>query len=251
MSAIRGFASGFIFLLLSGSLLARIPLERIEAHRLERALQPGMDAFGRNCATLTLASISSTLISLLPVLLFTIALSLALALLSSGEKSHLRLLIRSTLDLFSALPGLLLALSLGVVFPEAELTAYLATTLMILPSTVRYFESFLRKIRSEEFILASNSMGAPPLHIWMYHLLPALRDSILTLLPFVTLRLILIETSISFLGLTSVPQHETWGRLLAQGKDYLLEAPWILACSAIPLCLLLASFHLLSHDDRN
>jgi peptide/nickel transport system permease protein len=82
-------------------------------------------------------------------------------------------------------------------------------------------------------------------------LFPALRDSLLTLFPFVVLRLVLIETSLSFLGLSLIPEHESWGRLIAQGKDYLIEAPWILATSAIPLCLMLASFHLLSHEDQN
>ncbi|MBU6153035.1 MAG: ABC transporter permease subunit [Bdellovibrionales bacterium] len=251
MKPLRKAAIMIVFLILSGAIPAGLQMESIEAYRLDWSLHPGMDAFGRNCLTLTLAAISNTLASIFPILGFILALSIGVALLASGESGPMRFLIRSTLDLFSALPGLLLALSLGVVFPDGNFTVYLATFLMILPSTVRYFESFLLKIRSEEFILASNSMGAPPFHIWIYHLIPALRDSILTLLPFVTLRLILIETSISFLGLTPAPDHETWGRLLAQGKDYLLEAPWIMLSAAVPLCLLLASFHLLSHEEKN
>jgi peptide/nickel transport system permease protein len=251
MRSLRKSAAFIVFLIFLGAILARFRMEEIEMHQLERSLYPGMDAFGRNCLALTLTAISNTIFSIFPVLTFTLILSIGVSLLASETNSGIRFILRSTLDLLSALPGLLLALSLGVVFPDSNFTPYLATVLMVIPSTIRYFESFLLKVRSEDFILAAGSMGAPPVHIWLYHLLPALRDSIFTILPFVILRLILIETSISFLGLTLTPEHETWGRLLAQGKDYLMEAPWILASSGIPLCLLLASFHLLSHEEQN
>jgi peptide/nickel transport system permease protein len=251
MKSLRKIAGLTVFLVFFGAILARFKMSEIELHHLERSLDPGMDAFGRNCFTLTLTAISNTIFSVFPVLTFTLILSIGVSLLASESNTSIRFFLRSTLDLFSALPGLLLALALGVVFPSSNFTTYLATILLVIPSTIRYFESFLLKVRSEDFILAASSMGAPPTHIWLYHLLPALRDSIFAILPFVILRLILIETSISFLGLTLTPDHETWGRLLAQGKDYLMEAPWILAYSALPLCLLLASFHLLSHEEQN
>ncbi len=251
MRSMKKTAISLLVLLSVSSFFARFQMEEIERHHLERALRPGMDAFGRNCFSLTLSAISTTLTSTLPVLFFTLLLSIGISLAVSGKNQKLRFFLRSTLDLFTALPGLLIALALGVVFPDSGLTVYFATVLMVMPSTIRYFESLLLKIRSEDFILASNSMGAPPLHIWIYHLLPALRVSILAVLPFTLLRLILIETSISFLGLGHVPEQETWGRLLAQGKDYFMEAPWILFSSALPLCLVLASFHLLSHEEQN
>jgi peptide/nickel transport system permease protein len=251
MTILRKIALGIAFAVPTASFIARLDLRGIELHHLEQTLAPGMDAFGRNCLLLTLAAISNSLTSILPVLVFTLAVSLVISFGVSGTNATARFALRAVLDLLSALPGLLLALSLGVVFPESNFTPYLATVLMVIPSTIRYFESILLKVRSEDFILAADSMGAPPGHIWAYHLLPALRDSVLAVLPFVVLRLILIETSISFLGLTPAPEHETWGRLLAQGKDYFLEAPWILVISALPLCLLLASFHLLSHEDQN
>jgi|GEM_PF-2428032 len=248
---LRTLARRHLILLAVLSALARIRVDRIEAHHLERSLKPGYDTFGRSCLELTFAAIANTWITLIPILMITLVFSFAVALMVSGNHPRMRFLSRSTLDLFSALPGFMIALALGAAFPDFRFTVVLATLIMVLPSTIRYFESFLLKARSEEFVHASHSLGANPVHVWVHHLFPALRDSTLSILPFILARLVLIETSISFLGVTPAPEHETWGRLIAQGKDYLIEAPWILALSGLPLCLLMASFHLLSRDEQN
>jgi peptide/nickel transport system permease protein len=223
---------------------------QIEAHHLSQVLNVGYDAFGRNCFLLTLCSMVQTLISLIPVTIFCFFTSIAGALFISIKNEALHFTLKASLDLLSALPGFLLALALGVLFPGAIFTYYLGAILMVVPALIRFFESQLLRLASEDFVLASGAMGASKRHIWGLHYLPALMDSILTILPFTLLRLILIETSLSFLGLSVAPEHETWGRLLAQGKDYFLEAPWILVTASLPLCLLIASFHLLSTEEK-
>ena len=247
--SVRAFSKWFSIGFMSCGLFALPFRDQIETHHLSQALIRGYDAFGRNCVTLTLCAMTQTLISLIPVASFSLILSLCLALLTSVRSERLRFSLRTALDLVSALPGFLLALALGVLFPGAIFTYYLGAILMVAPPLIRFFESQLLKLATENFVLASEAMGASKQHLWKAHYLPALKDSILTILPFTILRLILIETSLSFLGLSVAPEHETWGRLLAQGKDYLLEAPWILTTAALPLCVLIASFHLLSTEE--
>ncbi len=240
-----------VILVLVLSSFGTIPFrDSIESHVISRVLRPGFDAFGRNCAALTLSTIAQTLITLMPVLVLCIAVSIAVALFAASRHPRVRFLVRTVLDLLSALPGFLLALALGVLFPGSIATFYLGAMLMVVPTTIRYFESQLLKVSSEDFVLASEAMGAGRWHLWTRHFLPALQASVPVILPFLLIRLILIETSLSFLGLSSVPEYETWGRLLAQGKDYLLEAPWILGLAAAPLCLLIGSFHLLRIEER-
>jgi ABC-type dipeptide/oligopeptide/nickel transport system permease subunit len=94
-------------------------------------------------------------------------------------------------------------------------------------------------------------MGANPAHLYLHYVIPELLSSVVAVFPFLMTRLILIETSFSFLGIQSFTRGETWGRLLYQGKDYLLEAPWIIAYVGAPLFLTLLAFHLLSDAERN
>ena len=76
---------------------------------------------------------------------------------------------------------------------------------------------------TEAHIEASHALGAAPFQIFQRHYLPELIRLLLSVLPFLLTRLILVETSLSFLGLGTVSTHDTWGRLLYQGKDYLME----------------------------
>jgi ABC-type dipeptide/oligopeptide/nickel transport system permease subunit len=243
------------FAFLAGSLLSAVACflsrDSIETHQLDLALQPGYDAFGRSCLKLVPAAMAGTLFSILPVCMFSVGSSMTLALIASLPNERIRFLVRSALDTVSALPGFLIAMALGVIFPSSQITSFFGAALIVVPSTTRFFESQILKLRGEPYVIAAEAMGAHKLHIWVHHLYPLLRDSVIALLPFVLLRLILIETSISYLGLSAAPEHETWGRLLAQGKDYWIEAPWILLISALPLFLTLASFHLLSREEQN
>jgi peptide/nickel transport system permease protein len=240
---------------LSASLLAALyglsRRDALESHHLERALQPGFDAFGRNCISLIPSAMAQTLISILPICALSLLMAFFLALIASMRNDRIRFWVRSSLDTVSALPGFLIAMALGVVFPASWVTSFLGAMLLVVPSITRFYESQILKMRAENHVVAAEAMGARPLHLWTHHFLPELFDSTASLLPFILLRLILIETSLSYLGLSTTPEHESWGRILAQGKDYLIEAPWILATSSIPLFLTLASFHLLSREEQN
>jgi peptide/nickel transport system permease protein len=165
------------------------------------------------------------------------------------KSSRLEFLLRAGLDFLSALPGFLIALAFGIFLPDAAGPFLLGSLLLAAPTLTRFFESQLRHLRFEPYIQAAEALGAGPLHLWIRHYQPELLRMLRAILPFLALRLILLETSLGFLGLQQVPEHETWGRMLHQGKDYLIEAPWILHWAAVPLALTLASFHLLSRED--
>ena len=106
------------------------------------------------------------------------------------------------------------------------------------------------KMQTEAHIEAARALGATPLQIFFRHYFPELLQLLKAVLPFLITRLLLVETSLSFLGLGTVASHDTWGRLLYQGKDYLIEAPWILIIGAIPLSFTLFSFHSLTRQDQ-
>jgi len=246
----RLLAKTAILLIAAAALPAFLRADSIEAHDLSLALTPGFDAFGRACLPLTLAALARSLLTALPSALFYLPFSLTLALILTRARAPLRFALGSLLDFTSAMPGFLLALALGVLFPGSAFTFHLGAFLMVTPTAARLFESQLLKLAAEEYIVAAEALGAGTWHLSVRHYLPALLDSAGVIFPYMAVRLILIETSLAFLGLSVTPGHETWGRLLAQGKDYFLEAPWILWSAAIPLCLLIGSFHLLANEER-
>ena len=248
-SPIRWIAGSWLLIFFSRATMAWWDRGNRELHQLERALHPGYDAFGRNCIDLVSTAAVRSLMLMVPVGCFCIALALILS--SSALLNHRRteFWMRSFLDALSALPGFLIALAIGVFFSPTRGTFFLGAFFLAVPSLTRFFESQLRHLRHEPYILASVALGASPLHLWLRHYQPELFRMLRAILPFLALRLIVLETTLSFLGLQNTPDQETWGRLLYQGKDYLLEAPWILGWTATPLAMTLMSFHLLSREE--
>jgi peptide/nickel transport system permease protein len=246
---LRFIGAFWISLMCLGAFFAFFKQDQFEIHSLQHVLQPGYDAFGRNCVFLLFSAAAQSIKIMLPVGVLCLSLALFLSSFALFKNERIQFVLRASLDTLSSLPGFLIALAIGVLFSHAAFTFWIGSLLLIVPSMTRYFESLILKLREEEYVHASEALGARPFHLWVHHYRPELLRLLAAILPFLIMRLILLETSLSFLGLGATPEHETWGRLLYQGKDYLLEAPWIMLITAAPLCLTLLSFHLLSDQD--
>ena len=238
----------FFFALASG--VTYFFSNEVESHTLSRTLQFGFDAFGRSCILLTLDAAFRSLIVVLPISFFCLFFALFISFLVSTKNPTLQLFWNTLTDTLSSLPGFLIALSLSVLFGDQFFTVLLAALLLVLPYLVRFFESQIIHLQASEYVSSANALGANRAHIFLKHILPELARSLLAILPFLMTRLLVIETSLSFLGLNT-SAGETWGKLLFQGKDYLLEAPWISIFCGAPLFLTLFSFHLLSRHEQN
>ena len=249
-SDMKRCAAFWILLFVIATLFAHTRVNEIEAHVLSESLHFGKDSFGRSCIELVLVGAFESIKVIIPMGLFSLGLSFFIVLIISFSNDLSRYWMRTFLDTLSSLPGFLMALALGVFFPNSQLTLVFASFFMIFPWLTRYLESQLQSIMARDFILASFALGSHKLEIFKKHVFPELSRSLIAILPFLLTRLLLVETSLTFLGLGRAPEHETWGRLLFQGRDYLIEAPWILILTGAPLCMTLFSLHLLNHSDR-
>jgi peptide/nickel transport system permease protein len=246
----KKFGILWLSIFFAGIVFAHFKQNGIEAHALSETLHFGKDAFGRDCLGLVLVGAYESFQLVLPIgMLCLIASFFTASLISfAGEKSSFAL--KAFLDTLSSLPGFLVALALSVFFPNSEITLLIASFFMIFPWLTRFLESHLITLKLSDHVLSAKALGSNSLDIFLRHLLPDLGRLLISVLPYLVTRLLLIETSLSFLGIGTVPEHETWGRLLYQGRDYLTEAPWILTIAGLPLCLTLFSLHLITRDDR-
>jgi peptide/nickel transport system permease protein len=248
--AMRQIAKAWLILFFLAAVVSIRFENQIEAHSLSQTLTFARDAFGRNCFSLVLVGCFESMCAILPVGFLCLGLSFLAALFISSAPKKTEFLQRLILDALSSLPGFLIALALSVFFPNQEATLFLASFFIIFPWLTRFLESQIYSFKQKEFILASHALGATQVKIFRTHLLPELVQIIFAILPYLATRLLLLETSLSFLGLGKISDHETWGRLIYQGRDYLTEAPWILTIAGIPLCITLFSLHLITRDDR-
>ena len=222
-------------------------------HSLSHALQEGsathwlgFDAFGRDLLATTLeASKLSSFIAVMTTLVCCIlafALGGFMAMASPGSRA----LFQRILEALLAFPSLLLALSWSAIRGPGWDTLVVSLALGILPSFSRLIFVRAREILSEDYIQAARALGAGPFRIFFIHLTPALSSLCAIKIPGLFAYALLAEATLSYLGVGAPIGHDTWGSLLAQGKDYLIEAPHLALGTGIPLVLTILSLQLIT-----
>jgi peptide/nickel transport system permease protein len=211
----------------------------------------GTDAFGKDLLLLSLSASLTSILTAALALLGGIGISLFLGTAIGVSKGILGWLFRQILEILIAVPGLLIALAASAVLGPKTTTLVVVLTISIIPTHTRFIALRTEEIEKDEYVLASHALGATRLRILMFHILPACLKLIWVKVPSSFVNLILAETSLSFLGVGVPIGTETLGSLLAQGKDYLIEAPHILVFSGIPLFLIAGTVQIISRKFRD
>lgn len=211
----------------------------------------GSDKFGRDLLSRILygarVSISVGLISMTLALTLGVAVGSAAAL---GGRLADTVLMRGV-DALLAFPGLFLMLTLAALFNPGP-----TTTVMILGATAwtgisRLTRAEILGLRHRDFVTAARSVGQPPLAILGRHLLPNAFTPVLIQATLLIGNLILLESSLSFLGMGIQPPVPSWGNLISEGQDVLTQAWWIAAFPGAALTVTVIAFNLLADGLRD
>jgi len=145
------------------------------------------------------------------------------------------LLMRLT-DLFLALPLLPLLLVMSMLFRQPLSSMFgvetgiflLIVTAIALTSwmrTARVVRGDVLALKEREYVLAARSIGTPPRRLILRHILPNVLSPVMVSATLMLATAIITESALSFLGMGFPPDFPTWGRLVADGVDYLQQYP--------------------------
>lgn len=211
----------------------------------------GSDRFGRDILSRTLygarVSLAVGLISMLLALTLGIAIGSLAAL---GGKVADTILMRSV-DAILSFPWLFLLLALAAFLGPAPKMTVVILGVTSWTTISRLIRAEILGLREREFVLAARAMGQHPLVIFWRHLLPNAFTPVLIQATLLIGALILTESSLSFLGLGIQPPIPTWGNLIADGRDVLLQAWWISAFPGAALAITVIAFNLLADGLRD
>lgn len=249
----RSLPAAWLLFWFGAAMLAQTLPDAFFEAKLFRSLAPpdfnhwmGFDTFGKDLTFLVLrASFTSAAFSCATVLLscaigVLVGASIALA-PSRPQFVSLRLL-----DTLLAFPSLLLALAWAAVRGPGWGTLLVSLLIGILPPFTRLIYARSREILSEPYIEAAKGLGSKPSQILFRHLFPMLRSVCAVKIPSLFAQALMAEATLSFLGVGAPIGQETWGSLLASGKDYLFEAPHLAFAAGIPLTLTILALQTLS-----
>lgn len=129
-------------------------------------------------------------------------------------------------DMTFAFPALLLALSLVAVLGQHRYNVVVAVGIVYWPIFARITRGSVLSVKQEDFVQASRSIGERDYRIIFAEILPNVTAPIIVQATISLAVAILLESALSFLGLGVPPPDPSWGRMLAESRDFMTQAPW-------------------------
>jgi peptide/nickel transport system permease protein len=160
--------------------------------------------------------------------------------------------VQRLMDAMMAFPVLVLALAVVAVTGPSLTNVTLAIAVVEIPRASRVIRSSTLAIREHLFIESARAVGAGHARIVFRHVLPSCVPAYLVLASVGLGHAIIVEASLSFLGLGVPPPAPTWGGMLSgSAQKYAVQAPWMVIAPGLAISLLVYAFNLLGDAMRD
>jgi peptide/nickel transport system permease protein len=169
----------------------------------------------------------------------------------SAQWRRLDGLFMRLMDALAAFPAIVLAIGLGAALGPASGSLIIALTMAYIPRTARVVRASALVIRELDYVDAARVSGAGAARIVLRHLLPNCSSPLLVQMTFVFAYAILAEAALSFIGIGPPPPAPSWGNIVAEGRDYAVEAWWIMLFPGIAISLAALGMNLLGDGLRD
>lgn len=234
--------------LLSGDPMSMAPAERLTAPSAEHWF--GTDLLGRDLCARTLHGARISLVVGLSVAALSTAIGLVIGLIT-GYYRRIDGYIMRLMDGMMAIPSILLAIAMVALTRGGLGIVVLAITVPEVPRVVRLVRSVVLSTRELPFVEAGIVSGSRDLKIICRHILPSTIAPLIVQGTLIFASAILVESSLSFLGIGVPPEIPTWGNMISAHRLYLARAPWSIFFPGAFLSVVVLAVNLLGDGLRD
>jgi peptide/nickel transport system permease protein len=154
-------------------------------------------------------------------------------------------------DVMLAFPAILLALATMAALGSNLVNVIVAISIAFLPRFARLQRSVVLSVRERDYVRAAEALGARRGRVLLRHVLPNCMAPVIVMATVSAADAILIEASLSFLGLGVQPPAPTWGAVISDGRSFLQNAPWISGLSGGAIMAMVLGLNLLGDGVRD
>jgi peptide/nickel transport system permease protein len=253
------FGAGLIVLvallaLLADGIAPYDPIEMTVVDALKRpsAAHPfGTDRFGRDVLSRTIYGSRIALGVALSSIALAFVAGTALGLVGGYVGGWPDLLIGRVMDVLFSFPTLILAIAIAAMLGPGLNNAALAIAVVYVPLFSRVARGPVIAEREKDHVAAAQGLGAGWPRIVFRHILPNVLAPLIVQASVSLAFAILIEASLSYLGLGTQPPDPSWGTMLNEGRTYLETAPWMSIFPGLAIMLAVFGFNLLGDGLRD
>jgi peptide/nickel transport system permease protein len=211
----------------------------------------GADDLGRSLAARVLAGSQTSFIVACWVVMISSVMGTVIGTLGAYLGGKWDLVLIRIIDIFLAVPGILLAIALaGILGPGIE-NVVIALSIVGWVGYARLARSQVLSLKHREHVQAAIALGAGTRRIVFRHLIPLIMAPLIVEASFGVAGIVIAEAGLSFLGLGVQPPEASWGSMIRDGAQYLLVAPHMVIVPGVALMLVVLSINLLGDRLRD
>src|SRR5437867_4748956 len=211
----------------------------------------GTDAIGRDILSRLIYGARLSLLIGIAVVALSIAVGIALGLLAGFARGITEIAIMRLMDVLLTLPSLLLAIVIVAILGPGLMNAMLAVAVVVLPHYVRITRASVIAETSRDYVTAARMSGAGRLRLMFSEILPNCTAPLIVQASLGVSTAILDAAALGFLGLGAQPPSPEWGTMLADAREFVLRAWWVVTFPGLAILITVLAFNLLGDGLRD
>jgi peptide/nickel transport system permease protein len=211
----------------------------------------GMDDLGRSILSRVAHAYRVSLGVAMASVALALLVGLPLGLVAGYAEGALDQLIMRPLDVLMAFPAILLAIALMSVFGTGAVLVAASLAVVYTPIVARVVRAAVLAVKAEIYVDGARALGAPARRLVLRHILPNAATPVLVQASVLMAIAILVEASLSFLGVGVRPPTPSLGLMLADGRGFMVQAPWMVIFPGLAIMAAVLGFNMVADGLRD